>query len=271
MRYLSLNSVIGLSLVLNSIFGATQVFAGPTPPRNSQEQPAASSPTVPSSEPPSLGEEGATETGAPETGAPEIGIPETGAKNSLDPVRSSTPGSSSSDPGATEASRTVYECMKSRGRLFTVAHTSRGMIPLIEWRSLVFGQQWTPEVRCNTVSNRFQQFSAQNLLQFISTGALNNYPIICVSKEYGDCLNDGLLLTLEPKDDPNQVLRSLFDLSSHITRSGSKTVIDMEYLLDEKAPLEATEGDLAPAGSVKAPADPAGPPSADPNSNRWPL
>ena len=130
-----------------------------------------------------------------------------------------------------------YSCIFHSGRFLTVAQTPRGKIPLIVWQSEAFGSQWTPEARCKAVSGRFQSFAHRDQLGYISTGELNNYPIICVSEEYGDCLSNGLLLTLEPQDNPTLVLKELFNLSDAITRSTTKPVIDLEYLLEEKLSL----------------------------------
>ena len=136
-----------------------------------------------------------------------------------------------------------YQCIEHLGRFLTVAQTPRGRVPLIIWQSESFGSQWTPEIRCRAVSTRFQTFARMDLLQYISTGELNNYPIICVSEEYGDCIGNGLLLTLEPQDNPTVVLKELFNLSDAITRSTTKPVIDLEYLLEEKNTLEDNDAD----------------------------
>lgn len=139
-----------------------------------------------------------------------------------------------------------YECKSEPNKLSTVAHTERGMIELIVWESNYFGSQWSPEKRCEAVTQRFQNFSDQKLLRFVSTGRFNNYNVICVSEKAGDCIDQGLLLTLEGKDQPTQILRQLFNYKTSIRRGPqTKEVIDVERLLNERTPL------LGPDNSLK--------------------
>ncbi len=166
-----------------------------------------------------------------EAGLNEAGLNEAGG------IDSPVPDQASKSQGGT----TKYECISQGSKLLTVAHTPRGIIPLIEWQSTFFGAQWTPELRCKAISARFQAFSDQNVLGFVSTGVLNTYPIICVSEEYGDCLSNGLLMTLEPQENSTQVLQALFNIKTPIVRGGPKAIIDMEYFLQEKPPLEPTQ------------------------------
>lgn len=130
-----------------------------------------------------------------------------------------------------------YECMNEADKLSTVAHTERGVIELIVWESNYFGSNWSPARRCETVSQRFQQFSDQQLLRFVSTGSLNNYNVICISEKAGNCLTQGLLLTLEQNDKPTHVLRQLFNYRTSIHRGPQKVIIDFERLLNERTPI----------------------------------
>ena len=70
-------------------------------------------------------------------------------------------------------------------------------------------------------------------------GRMNNYNNICISRQSGECLRDGLLLTLETRDNPNQVFRELFNYQSTMTRSQdrrtNKEVIDFQKSLRERA------------------------------------
>ena len=133
-----------------------------------------------------------------------------------------------------------YECNNEADNLSTVAHTERGVIELIVWESHYFGSNWSPAKRCEAVSQRFQQFSDQRSLRFVSTGNLNNYNVICISEKAGNCIDQGLLLTLEQQDKPTQVLRDLFNYRASIRRGPqTKVVIDFEQLLNERPPIAA--------------------------------
>ncbi|MEL6927958.1 MAG: COP23 domain-containing protein [Cyanobacteria bacterium J06600_6] len=123
-----------------------------------------------------------------------------------------------------------YRCMQREGVPATVAYTSRGAIELIKWQNDYFsGSQYTPDRRCQEVSDRFQQHSQANNLRFISTGLVNNYKAICIAEETGSCKTNGLLLTLEPDDNSQEVLRNLFSLEARrqtggVLRGGGATV-----------------------------------------------
>ena len=147
-------------------------------------------------------------------------------------------------------SSTQYRCMDRSGSPATVAYTSRGAIELIRWQNDYFSaSSYTPLRRCQEVSTRFQQHSDANNLRFISTGKINNYNAICISEKTGDCKPDGLLITLQADDDPEDVLRNLFSLSARranggITRASGRKIketIDLEQFLSDSPTLENAE------------------------------
>ena len=157
-------------------------------------------------------------------------------------------------PDQPAQSKIRYECKNEANKLSTVAHTERGMIELIVWESNYFGSNWSPVKRCEAVSQRFQLFSNQRLLRFVSTGNLNNYNVICISEKAGNCIDQGLLLTLEQKDQPTQVLRQLFNYRASIRRGPKKKeVIDFERLLNERTPISAPEPSMG--GATETPTD----------------
>lgn len=168
-----------------------------------------------------------------DTGLRADNIPTSGTESATSPQLK--PGLSPDQP---VPPKIRYECKNEANKLSTVAHTKRGMIELIVWESNYFGANWTPEKRCQAVTQRFQKFSDQRLLRFVSTGNINNYNVICISEQAGQCLDQGLLITLERKDRPTQILRQLFNYRASIRRGGpKKEVIDFERLLNERAPI----------------------------------
>ena len=149
-----------------------------------------------------------------------------------------------------------YRCMKRSGIPATVAYTPRGAIELIQWQNDYFNaSEYTPERRCQEVSDRFQQHSQANNLRFVSTGTVNNYKAICVAEETGNCKTDGLLLTLEPDDDSDAVLRNLFSLEARrqtggVLRGGGapapvepqgKQTINLEEFFAESQTVDSAE------------------------------
>ena len=135
-----------------------------------------------------------------------------------------------------------YRCIDRNGTPATVAYTARGPIELIVWKNEYFsGSGYTPENRCREVTNRFQKHSDSKNLRYISTGIFNKHKVICISEDSGQCKSDGLLITLQYDDNPEAVMRDLFNLAARksgggITRVGSrnrsiKETIDIDDFL----------------------------------------
>ena len=137
--------------------------------------------------------------------------------------------------------RNIYNCLKFRNEPITVVDTTRGRIQLIVWKSNFFASSgWPPNKRCQAVTQRFQKFSDNGTLRYIATGTMNRQPVICVAQKKPSgfkCRPDGLLITLQRNDNPNQVLRDLFDISSRISSGGLTRggILDLEEFL-ENAP-----------------------------------
>ncbi|WP_299414994.1 COP23 domain-containing protein [Acaryochloris sp. IP29b_bin.148] len=152
------------------------------------------------------------------------------------------PGISNADEAtATQSKRAKhvrYECAPEGQKFLTIAHTHRGPIKIIVWKSDYFGSQWNPARRCDVVTQRFQSLSDAKQLKYVSTGKLNNYNVICVSDKSGQCIPEGLLITLENSDDPDRVLDQLFDFNSPVGRLDEKIVVDYNRLLNERPIME---------------------------------
>lgn len=140
----------------------------------------------------------------------------------------------------------TYSCIEYQGNPTTVVNTERGIIKFIVWKSEIFQSSgWTPLLRCQEVSKRFQQFYNQGTLRLITNGIMNRQPVICIAqKKAGQglvCQDNGLLLTLEPNDNPQQVMQDLFDQNrladgnSPLVR-GEQMIVDIDNFLD-KAPV----------------------------------
>lgn len=138
--------------------------------------------------------------------------------------------------------KVTFSCETRKGVATTVAETSRGDIPVISWVS-DFGSEvgYTPEKRCEEVSNRFQQYYNKSVLNFVTTGRQNNQNIICVSTEKGGACQ-GLLFTLKPSDNPSQVIQQMFEVAGYASgpleqSSSSGIYVDIQNLL-ATAPVE---------------------------------
>ncbi len=126
----------------------------------------------------------------------------------------------------TTSDRDIYSCINQNGTPLTVVDTNRGRIELIVWESNYFrASGWTPNRRCQEVTQRFQRFSDENKLTYITTGQMKGYPVICVGKmsppQGYSCMNDSLLITLQKGENSNQVLESLFKQATQVAGGGT--------------------------------------------------
>jgi hypothetical protein len=148
----------------------------------------------------------------------------------------------------TNPSKNIYKCIQNKGTPTTVVETPRGRIELITWKSEAFGEKWDPQTRCQTVTKRFQDFSDQGSLRYVTTGILNNQKVICVAEKVrGDyeCLSNGLLITLEPNDNPQQIIKEIFSTAAKVggipTTRGTVVFPIESYLEDAPLMEDSTE------------------------------
>ncbi len=146
--------------------------------------------------------------------------------------------------------KNTYNCVNYRGKPTTVVDTPRGRIQLIVWESDYFRDSgWSPQKRCQEVTKRFQDFSDQGILKFVTTGKMNKYPVICVGKQVPgggyQCQPNGLLITLQMNDNPDKVLRDLFTNAAKvggIPVTRGDTVVSITQFIDNAPIME--ENDL---------------------------
>lgn len=125
------------------------------------------------------------------------------------------------DPAATQQAMTVlsaqstaYVCGVEGGVPATIAQTAEGDKPLILWKSTYFSQNgWPPEKRCNEVTQRFQDYKDRGRLNNVTTGKINGMPVVCLSENAGGDCSD-LLITLEPKDNPQTLLNQVINATN---------------------------------------------------------
>lgn len=104
-----------------------------------------------------------------------------------------------------------FVCGSVKGFPVTVAETARGDIPVIYWISNDLSGSWTPQKRCEDVSQKFQAAQDNQQLEYLSSGVINGQQVICTSNRFeGNCIN--VLFTLKATDDPKKILLQLLDL-----------------------------------------------------------
>lgn len=143
-----------------------------------------------------------------------------------------------------EAQARRFSCGSSNGYPATVAQTNNGTnVPVIVWESSYFNASgYTPEVRCNLVSERFEQYFRQGLLDRLQGGYMNGQPVVCTQGSGGQCGN--LLFTLKQGVNPNQALVELTNVRNRAASAlyestdGNSSYIDFNVLLQQ---LQDTE------------------------------
>lgn len=118
----------------------------------------------------------------------------------------------------TYAVDTIFFCGKSKHQGRTVPATyvrtqSGRQLMMLRWVSEnSFPPPWTPQIRCNEVSRRFQRSYDHGTLRYIITGIINKQSVVCAVAQQGDaCTNNNVLFTLKPGTKPSAVLTSLLD------------------------------------------------------------
>ena len=149
-------------------------------------------------------------------------------------------------PVPTKSVEARYICGKTKdGKFATTAQTSNRNIILIKWTKDI-SDDWTPSSRCQKVSERFQYYKEQGVLNYLTTGRINREDVVCVAASNGDCNRQqkykGLLFTITSslgKSNPGEVLINLMNLASSknvppINETTSRVYIDINKLLKSK-------------------------------------
>lgn len=125
---------------------------------------------------------------------------------------------------------TTFYCVNSGGNFATIAERNgRRTAPIFVWRTREFGRDYTPEQRCNLVTERLNNATNQNggrlrnLL--LTTGRVNRLPVVCyVNSDRTGCNSQNLLFTLDSRNatNPDAVLQRLLQFG--VTGSGDPIV-----------------------------------------------
>lgn len=113
-------------------------------------------------------------------------------------------------PAVAQTPTPTFFCAKSPQGVPTtyVRRASDKPDPLIRWQR-DWGGEYTPERRCEIVSQNFQEALEQEL-NFYTYARINSQNVICAAQEDGgDCVRS--LFTLRAEDDPAQVMNSLME------------------------------------------------------------
>jgi hypothetical protein len=171
---------------------------------------------------------------APIVTAPSVPVPLPVAPNPIcGPAPGSIPCGGTLMPPIQLSNRDYFFCgQSSQGTPTTFVNTLNGNVPLIRWVSHYFNESgYNPRVRCQEVSQRFNRFYNQGILNFVTTGIVNNQPVVCVATEIGGPCR-GILFTLKSGQSASRTIQQLFDVragaSGPLFESASREYIDMK-------------------------------------------
>lgn len=134
------------------------------------------------------------------------------------------------------ANTLTFSCSTESGVPTTFVTTQGRTYPIIRWASNYFSPHgYEPLTRCRQVSAKFQQFSNNGTLNYVTAGTVNHQPVICVSNtKNGACA--GVLFTLKPEEDASRTIQQLFDIRSGaagpLEESNSRIYFDMKKYLN---------------------------------------
>ncbi|MGK7900314.1 MAG: COP23 domain-containing protein [Hormoscilla sp.] len=159
---------------------------------------------------------------------------------------------------------TTFKCKPYQNTWGTFAQRGNAVSqgPMIVWNTIEFGNDYTPEKRCDIVSQRFTDAVASNggMLSNldITTGTHNKYPVVCFVIQTGSstsgsspCNDRNLLFTLKNENADTvqkrrEVLARLTNFSQG--KTGSSPVYEREEFPDS-IPLEVLVNKILPQGS----------------------
>ncbi|WP_156818341.1 COP23 domain-containing protein [Cyanobium gracile] len=140
-------------------------------------------------------------------------------------------------PHPAEARARSFLCSTIGGVPTTVAATADGRsVPVIRWTSRAFDNAgWTAARRCQDVSTRFDIYNREGRLKYLTTGRINDMPVICTTTSMGGGC-DRLLYTLKPGQSASATLQNLLDVRvkarAPLVESNGRTYLSINELLD---------------------------------------
>lgn len=123
------------------------------------------------------------------------------------------------DPAIQQDLSTTFRCVREGRNFATIAERGdRTTPPIVQWRTGEFGPDYTPQQRCQIVSDRLSRAVSENggrlTNLYLSTGTLNRLPVVCyLNGGATRCNSNNLLFTLDRRNaqNPDAVLQDLLN------------------------------------------------------------
>jgi hypothetical protein len=139
-----------------------------------------------------------------------------------------------------QTNKTRFVCGQFEGKPTTIAKIKTGNVPVVIWNSETFSESgFTPQVRCQKVSAKFQTLYQNGGLKYITAGTIDRLPVLCGTKQFnGACNRQNLLYTLKPNANPQQVIKNLMRISNQTTSRGLE---ERDTTVDDSTPINSIE------------------------------
>jgi hypothetical protein len=116
----------------------------------------------------------------------------------------------------------------------------REPVALIQWKSKLSGKLFTPQVRCNTVSAKFQQAWEAKRLNYLTAGLdkASGLGIICGVKELATpCNRSSMLFTLANGADASETIERMKEIkagtgSNPVPQSSGDGIVDISSIVN---------------------------------------
>ena len=166
-------------------------------------------------------------------------------------------------PAQAGSSAQGFVCGSTQGAPSTNAVKSDGgQVPVIRWTSSTFTSAgWSPQRRCEEVSQRFDTYLKQGRLTYITTGRMNRLPVICTAASDGGAC-DGLLYTLKPGQNATATLLSLLEIRVKARGPLNETTSRLYVSLDQL--MSTAEANVTGGSSAGSPI-----PKSKRNASLW--
>jgi Circadian oscillating protein COP23 len=138
-----------------------------------------------------------------------------------------------------------FYCGTSNGERATIVKTAtQGEVPLIIWAYPGFGSEFTPEKRCQIVSQRFQSYYEEGTLDYVTAERIRGYDTVCVARSQGGRCEGRILFTLPPGRNANDAIEQIFNFSgpyrnncgvSQASRNNGKVYIDIRSFIQNRS------------------------------------
>ncbi|MEC4892453.1 MAG: COP23 domain-containing protein [Oscillatoria sp. PMC 1050.18] len=143
----------------------------------------------------------------------------------------------------TNTETTIFNCVQQQGSWATIVQ--RGNVsssPIISWQTVEFGEKWTPEKRCQHVSEKLTQAVKNNGGELtnleLTYGDVDGYTVICLVKSQESCNSANQLFTLNEQNRANPAL-ALKKLDNFAQGKAGESTVEKSDDLPEFVSLEA--------------------------------